>query len=86
MYLTLHFCFSDFKIKVKYSKLVEVTFIVSSTKRQYPPVALKTLQLLIDTGRLDASKPIDLAAIANTKVVPINPDFHHFGVNLTDEV
>jgi large subunit ribosomal protein L15 len=61
-------------------------FWLSSTKRQYPPVALKTLQLLIDTGRLDASKPIDLAAIANTKVVPINPDFHHFGVNLTDEV
>ena len=41
---------------------------------------------MIDTGRLDASKPIDLAAIANTKVFPIEPSFHHFGVNLTDEV
>lgn len=55
------------------------------SKRQYPPLSLKTLQLMIDTGRLDASKPIDLAAIANTKVFPIEPSFHHFGVNLTDE-
>lgn len=55
------------------------------SKRQYPPLSLKTLQLLIDTGRLDASKPVDLAAIANTKVFPIDPNFHHFGVNLTDE-
>ena len=41
---------------------------------------------MIDTGRLNASKPIDLAAISNTKVFPIDPNFHHFGVNLTDEV
>ena len=41
---------------------------------------------MIDTGRLDASKPIDLSAIVNTKVFPIEPSFQHFGVNLTDEV
>ena len=41
---------------------------------------------MIDTGRIDPKKPIDLAAIANTKLFPINPDLHHFGVNLTDEV
>ena len=41
---------------------------------------------MIDTGRIDTSKPIDLATIANTKVFPIEPNFHHFGVNLTDEV
>ena len=40
---------------------------------------------MIDTGRLDTSKPIDLAAICNTKVFPLDPNFHHFGVNLTDE-
>jgi large subunit ribosomal protein L15 len=55
-------------------------------KRQYPPLPLRTLQLWIDMGRIDPSKPIDLAAIANTKIFPINPDFNHFGVNLTDEV
>jgi large subunit ribosomal protein L15 len=63
--------------------LVQTCF---STKRQYPPLSLKTLQLLIDTGRIDANKPIDLAAIANSQVFPVNPDFNHFGVNLTDEV
>ena len=41
---------------------------------------------MIDTGRIDPKKPIDLAAIANTKLFPINPDLHHFGVNLTVEV
>ena len=41
---------------------------------------------MIDTGRIDASKPIDLSAIVNTKVFPIEPSFQHFGVNLTDEV
>lgn len=41
---------------------------------------------MIDTGRLDPTKPIDLAAIANTKVFPINTDNNHFGVNLIEEV
>jgi len=56
-----------------------------SSKRQYPPLSLKTLQLMIDTKRIDPSRPIDLAAIANSKVFPLNPDIQHFGVNLTDE-
>jgi len=56
-----------------------------SAKRQYPPLSLKTLQLMIDTGRIDSSKPIDLAAICNSKVFPFNPQLQQFGVNLTDE-
>lgn len=56
-----------------------------SIKRQYPPLSLKSLQLMIDTGRVDPSKPIDLAAICNSKVFRINPRIQHFGVNLTDE-
>ena len=56
-------------------------------QRQYPPVSLKTLQLMIDTGRLDPSKPIDLAALCNTQVYNIDPNNRsHFGVNLTAEV
>ena len=55
------------------------------TKRQYPPLSLQKLQLMIDTGRLDPSRPIDLASICNTKVFPLEPKFRHFGVNLTDE-
>ena len=55
------------------------------SKRQYPPLSLQTLQLMIDTGRLDTTKPIDLAAICNTKVFPLEPKNRHFGINLTDE-
>lgn len=54
-------------------------------KRQYPPISLHTLQLMIDMGRLDAKAPIDLAALSNTKIYNIKPEHHHFGVNLTDE-
>jgi len=42
--------------------------------------------LLIDTGRLDADKPVDLAALCNTKAFFIEPSKGHFGINLTDEV
>ena len=54
-------------------------------KRQYPPLSLQKLQLMIDTNLIDPSKPIDLAAICNSKVFPLNPQHRHFGVNLTDE-
>lgn len=40
---------------------------------------------MIDTNRLDTSKPIDLVALCNTGVFRISPDQHHFGVQLTDE-
>jgi len=56
-----------------------------SAKRQYPPLSLKTLQLLIDTERIDPSRPIDLAALCNTHTFPFNPMLQQFGFNLTDE-
>jgi len=56
-----------------------------SAKRQYPPMSLKTLQLMIDTGRIDPSRPIDLAALCSSKIFPFNPQLQQFGVNLTDE-
>ncbi len=59
--------------------------VCSSAKRQYPPLSLQKLQLLIDTGRVDPDRPIDLASICNTKVFPVDPKKHHFGVHLTDE-
>jgi large subunit ribosomal protein L15 len=40
---------------------------------------------MIDTGRLNPNQPIDLAALCNTKVVPVDPNLRHFGLNLTDE-
>ncbi|GBM71227.1 39S ribosomal protein L15, mitochondrial [Araneus ventricosus] len=54
-------------------------------RRQYPPLSLGQLQLMIDTGRIDASQPIDLNMICNTKLYSIDPLDRHFGVHLTDE-
>jgi len=58
---------------------------MAKSKRQYPPLALQTLQLMIDTGRLDPNKPIDLASICNTKAYALSVHRRHFGVHLTDE-
>lgn len=41
---------------------------------------------MVDTGRIDASQPIDLTTICNTKLYKIDPHDRHFGVHLTDEV
>lgn len=55
-----------------------------SLKRQYPPLSMRKLQMLIDTNRLDSTKPIDLVAIMNTGLYGLHPDQHEFGVQLTD--
>ena len=60
--------------------------LLRRAKRQYPPLSLKTLQLLIDTERIDPSQPIDLAALCNSKALPFNPNLQQFGFNLTAEV
>lgn len=43
------------------------------------------LQKMIDTNRLDITKPIDLAALIRTGLYNITIYDHHHGVNLTDE-
>lgn len=40
---------------------------------------------MIDTDRIDISKPIDLVSIMNTGLYQLFPDQHQFGVQLTDE-
>jgi large subunit ribosomal protein L15 len=54
-------------------------------RRQYPPISLHKLQTLIDTNRLDTSKPIDLTQLVNTGLVTFYPDQKHFGFQLTDD-
>lgn len=54
-------------------------------RREYPPLSLLQLQTMLDTSRLDASRPIDLTQLCNTGLVHIRPDHRHFGVQLTDE-
>lgn len=48
-------------------------------------MSMSTLQLLIDTNRVDTSKPIDLVALLNTGLYHLQPDQKQFGVNLTDD-
>nr|CAG4650405.1 EOG090X0BG9 [Sida crystallina] len=40
---------------------------------------------MVDSGRIDTTKPIDLTALCNTKVLQIVPFERHFGFQLTDE-
>lgn len=40
---------------------------------------------MIETNRVDTTKPIDLVSFINTGLYIIKPDQHQFGVNLTDE-
>uniref|UniRef100_A0A6M2DGR9 Large ribosomal subunit protein uL15m n=1 Tax=Xenopsylla cheopis TaxID=163159 RepID=A0A6M2DGR9_XENCH len=54
-------------------------------RRQYPPLSMLELQKMIDTNRLDITKPIDLAALIRTGLYNITIYDHHHGVNLTDE-
>lgn len=54
-------------------------------RREYPPLSLQKLQLLVDTNRLDTSKPIDLVALINTGLIEFKVDHRHTGIQLTDE-
>jgi len=54
-------------------------------QRQFPPISLTQLQLMIDTERLNPEQPIDMAALCGTKVAFIEPQKNHFGFNLTSE-
>lgn len=55
------------------------------TRRQYPPITLFYLQRLIDTNRIDPSRPIDVSAICATGLKSISPDKMHFGFQLVDK-
>merc|ERR1719370_1193721 len=50
---------------------------------KFPGVSLARLQLLIDTERLDPSKPIDMGALCGTKLLKLDPEKNQFGFNLS---
>ncbi|XP_022836530.1 39S ribosomal protein L15, mitochondrial [Spodoptera litura] len=54
-------------------------------RREYPPLSLHQLQTIIDTDRLDITKPIDIASIIKSGLYKFFPDQKQFGVQLTDE-
>jgi len=53
-------------------------------KRQYPPITLKEIQLLIDTDRINAKEPIDLVSLINTGIYRLKPESKEFGFQLKD--
>lgn len=60
-------------------------FLTFSLRREYPPITLNQLQTLIDTNRIETSRPIDVASICSTGIFDIKPDQRQFGFQLTDE-
>ena len=58
---------------------------IFSLRREYPPISLLQLQTLLDTGRVNATRPLDLVSLCNTKLYTISPMEHQFGFQLTDE-
>ncbi|XP_027201935.1 mitochondrial ribosomal protein L15 [Dermatophagoides pteronyssinus] len=54
-------------------------------RRQYPPLSLYQLQMLIDNGVVDPCCPIDLSTLCNSQFYSIDPSLSHYGVNLIDQ-
>lgn len=54
-------------------------------RRQYPPITLGQLQLLVDLNRIDPNEQIDLTALCNTKLFDLNPAERHYGFHLTEQ-
>ncbi|CAG0922730.1 unnamed protein product [Notodromas monacha] len=55
-------------------------------RREYAPMSLQQLQLMIDTSRIDPSEPVDLAQIYRTKLFRLDPNIiRYFGIQLTDD-
>jgi ribosomal protein L15 len=52
-------------------------------QRQFPPITLGQLQLMIDTNRISTEQPLDMAALCGSKIARIDPQQNHFGFNLT---
>lgn len=46
---------------------------------------MEQLQLMIDTNRLDISKPIDLIEICNTGLFQLQPESRQYGFQLKDD-
>jgi len=54
-------------------------------RREYPPFSLHKLQRMIELGRIDPTKPVDLAALCNTRSFLLDVANRHYGFQLTDE-
>lgn len=64
---------------------IENYYKKNTNRRQYPPLSLFHLQLMIDQMAVNVEEPIDLNSLCNTNFFRIDPMLNHFGVHLTDE-
>lgn len=58
---------------------------IFSLRREYLPISMEKLQRMIDTDRLDISKPIDVTQICNTGLFKLDPASRQYGFQLKDE-
>lgn len=54
-------------------------------RRQYPPLSLYSLQMMIDCKLINEDEPIDLVTICATNHYHLDPYDNCYGVHLTDE-
>uniref|UniRef100_A0A1A9WH57 Large ribosomal subunit protein uL15m n=1 Tax=Glossina brevipalpis TaxID=37001 RepID=A0A1A9WH57_9MUSC len=54
-------------------------------RRQYPPISLLQLQVMLDTNRINSTEPIDITTLCNTGLLDLKPTSMEFGFQLTDE-
>lgn len=73
------------RIQVKFMALINFNAFIFRHKRQYPPLSLHSLQLMIDTQVVDPSEPIDLGTICGTNFYKLDPLDNCYGIHLTDD-
>lgn len=56
-----------------------------SLRREYIPITMEQLQLMIDLDRVDISKPIDVVQLCNTGLYNLKPDCRQYGFALKDD-
>lgn len=54
-------------------------------RRQYTPITLLQLQVLLDTNRIDCQQPIDLGTLCQTGLFQLNPSTMEYGFQLVDD-
>jgi len=66
-----------------------VMFLLScqhSRRKEYVPLSLLQLQRMIDLGRVDVNRPIDITALCNSQLIKVDRELNQYGIHLTDEV
>lgn len=54
-------------------------------RREYFPINMHRLQVMIETNRIDISKPIDITTFCNTGLYSLSPAERQYGFQLKDE-